>query len=196
MRSLTTSLLLLLLAPHAWAEEPTAIIEDATAEPAEPAEPAAQEPASTDDLDPAVVTWYQDMRLACSDKRTSLVARHHGTQVSEPGALFGQSVWSDMARSGLVSWQAASDPRVNDKTLARTPEPADFRPLDSRSSTATPQLYPALPAELTGRLQAIELAQGQADTAWRAWQDDPSDQHRALLVTRLEELQGMCSGVD
>ena len=183
MRNLSVLLPFLLSAPPAWADDPPA---------QEPTAPTAAEAPS---LDPTIVTWYQDMRLACSDRRTSLVARHHGTQTSEPGALFGHSVWSDMARSGLVSWQAASDPRVNDKTLARTPEPADHRPLDSRSSTAMPQLYPALPAELTGRLQAIELAQGQTDTAWRAWQDDPSDEHRFVLVTQLEELQGMCNVV-
>jgi len=184
MHTLFVLLPFLLSAPPAWADDPPA------------QEPAAPTMVEAPTLEPTIVIWYQDMRLACTDKRTCLVARHHGTQSSEPGAWFGQSVWSDMARSGLVSWQAASDPRVNDRTLARTPEPADFRPLDARSSTAAPQLYPALPAELTGRLQAIELAQTQTDTAWRTWQDDPSDEHRSALVTRLEELQGMCSGVD
>ena len=177
--------LVLLAAPTAWGQEP--------AEEAQPPEPPQ---AKAPELDPALVTWYQDMRLACGDKRTAIVARHHTTQSHEPGALVGHSVWADMARSGLVSWQAAGDPRVNDGTLARTPEPADYRPLDARSSTASPELYSALPAELTGRLQAIELAQGQADTAWRAWQEQPGEAERAALVTSLEALQGMCSGVE
>ncbi len=146
--------------------------------------------------DPAIVTWYQDMRLACQDKRTSNVARHRGSKSSEPGIWTGQSVWSDMARSGLVSWQAANDPRVNDRTLARTPEPADFRPLDARSSSAAPQLYPELPAEIAGRLQAIEGAQAAADSAWRAWQEQPDDATRAALVSCLDRLQGLCAGLD
>ncbi len=178
---------LLTLATVASAEDPPA------AEPVEEPTPAAD---TEPELDPALVTWYQDMRLACSDKRTSLVARHHGSTSSEPGALVGHSVWADMARSGLVSWQAASDPRVNDKTLARTPEPADFRPLDTRTSDPSPQLYPALPAELTGRLQAIELAQGETDAAWRAWQDDPGEPQREALVAGLEELQRLCTGME
>jgi hypothetical protein len=159
----------------------------------------AQEPASTPEeppvLDPAVVTWYQDMRLACQDKRTSIVASHHSSKSSEPGIWTGQLVGSQMARAGLLSWQAANDPRVNDRTLARTPEPADFRPLDSRSSSPSPQLYAELPAEITGRLQAIEGAQAEADTAWRAWQEQPGEEERAALVERLERLQGMCAGL-
>lgn len=186
MHPLPLILMVIALAPLSRAEPapteaPVAATDDGATEPA---------------LEPAIVTWYQDMRLACGDKRTSLVAKHHGTQSSEPGALFGQNVWSDMARAGLVSWQAAGDPRVNDRTLARTPEPADFRPLDARSSTAAPQLYPALPAELTGRLQAIELAQAQTDTAWRAWQEKPGDEQRAALVSGLEVLQGICTRAD
>jgi hypothetical protein len=185
MRCSLLPALVLLAAPISWAQEP------ATEAPS-PAPTELEAPR----LDPALVTWYQDMRLACSDKRASIVARYHTRQSSEPSALFGQSVWSSMARSGLVSWQAAGDPRVNDRTLARTPEPADFRPLDARSSDPSPQLYPALPAEVTGRLQTIELAQGQTDTAWRTWQAQPGETERATLVSQLEALQAMCTGVE
>jgi hypothetical protein len=196
-------LLVLLLVPLGLAEDPPAEAEAATTTDAAQTDAAQTDaaqresaPAEDPPLDPALVTWYQDMRLACGDKRTSIVARHHSSHSSEPGALVGHSVWADMARSGLVSWQAASDPRVNDKTLARTPEPADHRPLDARSSTASPQLYPELPAEVTGRIQAIELAQGQADSAWRAWQEQPDEATRAALVVELERLQGLCASSD
>jgi hypothetical protein len=185
MRNTALPVLVFLTTPLVQAQEP---LPDAT--------PEAPEQARAPSLDPALVTWYQDMRLACSDKRTAIVARYHSSQNSEPGALLGHSVWSDMAKAGLVSWQAAGDPRVNDRTLARTPEPADYRPLDARSSTASPQLYPALPAEVTGRLQTIELSQGQADTAWRAWQEQPGEDQRAALVSQLEALQQLCTGAE
>ncbi len=188
MRTLPHLIVAILLATPALAQEPTAPqASDPTPQASDATEPT---------LDPAVVTWYQDMRLACNDKRTSLVARHQGSQRTEPAALFGQSVWSDMARSGLVSWQAAGDPRVNDKTLARTPEPAGHHSIDSRSSTAAPQLYDELPAELTGKIQGIELAQAKADTSWRAWQTEPSEDQREALVAALELLQRLCTKAD
>ncbi len=94
-------LLLALLPATALATEPEAPAQEPTAE------------AEAPQLDPAVVTWYQDMRLACTDKR-----------------------------------------------------------------------------------QAIELAQGQTDTAWRAWQAEPAEEQRASLVQQLEGLQRLCGSVE
>jgi hypothetical protein len=192
MKARALPLLVLLLSPPLGAEPPPAEPLPTQAPDPDPAQGSA--PAEAASPDPALVTWYQDMRLACSDRRTEIVAKHHRGQSHEPGVLVGYSVWADMARSGLISWQAASDPRVSDKALARTPEPADRRPLDARSSTASPQLYADLPAELSGRIQAIELAQGEADSAWRAWQAQANEATRGALVTELEKLQGLCVG--
>ncbi len=184
--------LLLLAAPSTLADEPPLI--DGQAEPTQ--DEVSQGETQAEPLDPAVVTWYQDMRLACSDKRTSIVSRYQASNSLEAGALVGNAAWSAAATGGVVSWQAANDPRVDDRAQARTPDmsgPPTFTP---RLGSPSPELYPSLPADVTGRLQAIELAQGQADTAWRAWQEQPGQAERQILVGQLEVLQGLCAGAD
>ncbi len=184
---MTLSLALLLLV-----SSPT--LADETEEPQEEAQD--PEEAETPALDPALVTWYQDMRIACSDRRTSIVSRYQASSANEPGEWFGTAAWSAAARGGVVSWQAAADPRVDDDALARTPDVAGAPSFSPRQGAPSPTTYGSLPANITGKLHAIELAQGEADEAWRAWQAVPREEERSSLVERLETLQELCSGVD
>jgi hypothetical protein len=176
------------LAPAAAAATPPS-----TEAPA-PAPTEAAPVAPTAPPDPEIVAWYQDMRLACVDRRAAIVARAQPQRGQEPGLLLGQTTWTAAAQAGAVSWGAATDPRVDDKALARTPEPADYH----RQGAPAPQavLEPDLPAEVLGRLRAIELCQGQADVAWRAWQAQPLPAERQALTEALVVLQGLCTGVE
>jgi hypothetical protein len=153
----------------------------------------AQDPASPP-LEPEIVAWYQDMRLACADRRTAITARAQAQDADARGGLLGPSTWTAAAQAGTVSWAAATDPRVDDKALARTPEPADFRLREVPDPRPAPA--PDMPAEVVGKLRLIELRQGEADSAWRAWQAQPESAERQALVAALEALRGLCAGVE
>jgi len=154
----------------------------------------AQDPAPPPALEPEIVAWYQDMRLACADRRAAISARAQAQDAEARGLLLGPSTWTAAAQAGTVSWAAATDPRVDDKALARTPEPADFRLREVPAPRPAPEAD--LPAEVIGRLRLIELRQGEADAAWRAWQEEPAAVERQALVGALEALRGLCTGVE
>jgi hypothetical protein len=159
---------------------------------ADPASSASPDPTP----DPELVAWYQDMRLACADRRATIVARAQVQRRQDPQIFLGETTWAAAAQAGAVSWGAAADPRVNDKTLARTPEPADFRRRDTPAPAPQAAPEPELPAEVLGRLRAIELCQGQTDVAWRAWQAQPLPPERQALIEALAALQGLCTGAE
>jgi len=168
---------------------------------ASPAAPSAEQPVAAAPVEPAPVdpdaeltAWYQDMRLACIDRRTAIYAQHQADPSGEHALAGGSGVMSGLAAAGLVSWQAANDPRVNDQALALTPE-APGTPLPARTTPAAPGLYPSLPTEVQGRLAAIELAMGEADQLWRDWQEQPQDPQRQALETQLDKLRQLCTGV-
>lgn len=188
------TLLLGFLYAAAAASEPVAAEAPAPTAPEAPSTeaPAAEAPP----LDPELVSWYQDMRLACADRRAAIVARQQSQDRRDPGTYLAHSTWAAAAQAGAVSWAAATDPRVDDKALARTPEPADFRRLDPHPPASQAAIEPDLPAEVLGRLRAIELRQGQADVAWRAWQASPGAAERRALIDALEGLRGLCTGVE